>query len=68
VQVVRNHRVETRRIKPGLAAGALAEVREGLQEGELVVARSGTFLRDGDAVRPLPDKAADKAKLSETRR
>jgi hypothetical protein len=31
-----------------------------------VVARSGTFLRDGDAVRPLPDKAA--AKLSETRR
>ena len=37
-------------------------------EGELVVARSGTFLRDGDAVRPLPDKANNGAKLSETRR
>ena len=59
MQVVRDHRVETRRIKTGLAAGALAEVREGLSEGDLVVARSGTFLRDGDAVRP---RAGDKAK------
>jgi HlyD family secretion protein len=64
VQVVRDHRVETRRIKTGLTVGALAEVREGLREGELVVSRSGTFLRDGDAVRPLPDKA----KISEAQR
>jgi RND family efflux transporter MFP subunit len=64
VQVVRDHRVETRRIKPGLTVGALAEVREGLAEGELVVSRAGTFLRDGDAVRPLPDKA----KISEAQR
>jgi HlyD family secretion protein len=61
VQVVRDHRVETRPVKIGLAVGALAEVREGLNEGEMVVARSGTFLRDGDAVRPL----VGKAKLSE---
>jgi RND family efflux transporter MFP subunit len=53
VQVVRNNRVQTVRIKTGLAAGALVEVREGLSEGDLVVARSGTFLRDGDAVRPV---------------
>jgi HlyD family secretion protein len=64
VQVVRDHRVETRRIKTGLTVGALAEVREGLREGEFVVSRSGTFLRDGDAVRPLPDKA----KISEAQR
>lgn len=64
VQVVRNHRVETRKVKTGLAAGALAEVREGLAEGDLVVARSGTFLRDGDAVRPL----LGKAKISEAQR
>ena len=57
VQVVRDHRVETRPIKIGLVAGALAEVREGLREGDFVVARSGTFLRDGDAVRPLLTKA-----------
>lgn len=64
VQLVRANRVETRRIKLGLAAGALVEVREGLAEGDLVVARSGTFLRDGDAVRPM---AGDRAKLSDAR-
>jgi HlyD family secretion protein len=53
VQVVRGHRVETRRIKTGLAADALVEVRDGLGEGDLVVARAGTFLRHGDMVRPV---------------
>jgi len=64
VQVVRNNRVETRRIAPGLAMGALVEVRKGLSEDDLVVARAGTFLRDGDAVRPI---TADKTRLSEAR-
>jgi HlyD family secretion protein len=64
VQVVRDHKVETRPVKIGLSVGALAEVREGLAEGELVVSRSGTFLRDGDAVRPVMAKA----KVSETHR
>lgn len=63
VQVIREHRVETRRIKPGLAAGALVEVREGLADGDIVVARSGTFLRDGDLVRPV----IDPTRLSEVR-
>jgi RND family efflux transporter MFP subunit len=62
VQVVRAGRVETRSIKTGLAAGALVEVREGLGDGDLVVARAGTFLREGDAVRPVP---AGGHKLSE---
>jgi RND family efflux transporter MFP subunit len=53
VQVVRGNRVETRRIRIGLAADALVEVRDGIGEGDLVVARSGTFLREGDAVRPV---------------
>jgi hypothetical protein len=64
VQVVRANRVETRRIKTGLVAGVLAEVREGLVEGDFVVSRSGTFLRDGDAVRPV---MGDRAKLSDAR-
>jgi RND family efflux transporter MFP subunit len=59
VQVVRGNRVETRPIKTGLAAGALVEVREGLAEGDLVVARAGTFLRDGDTVRPVPAAATN---------
>jgi len=64
VQVVRANRVATRKVKIGLASGALVEVREGLSEGEMVVARSGTFLRDGDAVRPV---AGDRSKLSDAR-
>jgi HlyD family secretion protein len=63
VQVVREGRVETRRIKAGLAAASLVEVKEGLSEGDLVVARSGTFLRDGDAVRPILSRTT----LSEAR-
>jgi HlyD family secretion protein len=60
VQVVRGNRVETRAIKVGLAAGALVEVRDGLADGDLVVARAGTFLRDGDTVRPVPAATAAK--------
>jgi HlyD family secretion protein len=58
VQVVRGNRVETRAVKVGLAADALVEVRGGLADGDLVVARAGTFLRDGDTVRPVPAPAA----------
>jgi HlyD family secretion protein len=48
-QLIRNNRVETR---------SMVEIRAGLSEGDLVVARSGTFLRDGDLVRPVPDKTS----------
>ena len=53
VQVVKEGKVRTRRVKLGLESGALVEVREGLVEGEAVVAKAGTFLRDGDAVRAV---------------
>ena len=64
VQVVRGNRVLTRRIKTGLASGTLVEVREGLEDGDMVVARAGTFLRNGDMVRPV---LADGSKVSEAR-
>jgi multidrug efflux pump subunit AcrA (membrane-fusion protein) len=53
VQVVRDDRVETRRVRVGLLSGGNAEIREGLNEGDLVVARAGAFLREGDRVRPI---------------
>jgi hypothetical protein len=56
--------VVTRRIKTGLASGKLVEVGEGLEDGDMVVARAGTFLRDGDMVRPV---LADGTKVSEAR-
>jgi RND family efflux transporter MFP subunit len=64
VQLVRDGRIETRRVAVGLGAESVVEVREGLAEGDLVVAKSGTFLRDGDAVRAVP---ASHSKLTEVR-
>jgi RND family efflux transporter MFP subunit len=53
VQTVRDGRVETRRVEVGLLAAGQAEIREGLSEGDIVVARAGAFVRDGDRVRPV---------------
>ena len=57
-QLIRENRVETRKIQIGLSTGSMIEVRAGLREGDLVVARSGTFLRDGDLVRPIPARTS----------
>ncbi len=64
VQVVVNGIVATRNIKPGLTADGFVEVREGLAAGDLVVTRAGTFLRNGDTVRPV---LADVPKLTEAK-
>jgi RND family efflux transporter MFP subunit len=57
-QLIRENRVETRKIQIGLSTRSMIEVRAGLREGDLVVARSGTFLRDGDLVRPIPARTS----------
>jgi hypothetical protein len=53
VQVVRDNRIETRRVTVGLLAAGQAEIRDGLAEGEMVVARAGAFVREGDRVRSI---------------
>jgi len=55
VQVVRANRVETRSVSVGLLAAGKAEIREGLAEGDMVVARAGAFVRDGDRIRSMTD-------------
>ena len=60
VQVVRRDRVETRRVETGLMAAGQVEIREGIQEGEIVVARAGALLREGDPVRPVGGSAEGK--------
>jgi HlyD family secretion protein len=55
VQVVRDGRVVTQSIKIGLLSDGRVEIRDGLAEGEVVVSKSGTFVRDGDVVRPIPE-------------
>lgn len=53
VQVVRRDRVETRRVDVGLMSAGRVEIREGLNEGDVVVARAGALLREGDPVRAV---------------
>ncbi|GGI28226.1 RND transporter [Bradyrhizobium guangdongense] len=53
VQVIRRNRVETKRVEIGLMSGGNIEVRDGVNEGDIVVARAGALLREGDPVRPV---------------
>jgi HlyD family secretion protein len=53
VQVVRRARIETKRVEVGLMSGGQIEIRDGLAEGDIVVARAGSLLREGDPVRPV---------------
>jgi HlyD family secretion protein len=53
VQVVRDSRIETRPVTVGIIAGENAEILEGLSEGDEVVVRAGSFLREDDLVRPV---------------
>jgi multidrug efflux pump subunit AcrA (membrane-fusion protein) len=60
VQVVRRDRVETRRVEVGLMSAGQVEIRDGLVEGDIVVARAGALLREGDPVRPITASAEPK--------
>jgi HlyD family secretion protein len=60
VQVVRRQRVETRRVEIGLMSAGQVEIREGVSEGDTVVARAGALLREGDPVRPVTADAETK--------
>ena len=53
VQVVENDTVQTRPVTIGLTEADTIELRSGVSEGALVVAKAGTFLRNGDRVRPV---------------
>lgn len=67
VQVVADGKIDTRPIKTSLESGGMIAVDEGLAEGDLVVAKAGTFLRDGDAVRVVAPKPRNGEKLSEAK-
>jgi len=53
VQVVKDNVVETRRVQVGLFSDTNIEIREGLKEGDIVVANAGTSLHDGDRIKPI---------------
>ncbi|SEG34816.1 efflux RND transporter periplasmic adaptor subunit [Bosea lathyri] len=53
VQSVTEGKITTKKVKLGLAGGGRAEIASGITEGETVVARAGTFVRDGDVITPI---------------
>jgi HlyD family secretion protein len=53
VQVIRRGRVETKRVEVGLMSAGQVEIKDGLMEGDIVVARAGALLREGDPVRQV---------------
>ena len=63
VQTVRNDMIERRSVKTGLVSGGLVEITDGIAIDDVVVARAGTFLRDGDKIRA----AAATDKVSEAK-
>jgi HlyD family secretion protein len=51
--VVKDGKIEQRKVKTGLIVDDRAEVLDGVNEGEDVVARASTFVRQGDLVTPV---------------
>jgi HlyD family secretion protein len=56
VLVVSGGTVRTREVRTGWGDDDDIEIRDGLAPDEAVVMRAGSFLRDGDHVRPVPVK------------
>jgi HlyD family secretion protein len=53
VQSVRDGKVTTKKVELGLMGDGRAEIVSGIADGESVVARAGTFVRDGDVITPI---------------
>jgi HlyD family secretion protein len=59
VQAVRDGDVVERRpVEPGFVGDGRVEIRRGLAEGEAVVLRAGSFLRNGDRIAPVQPPVA----------
>ena len=62
VQIVRNDVIATRKVRIGFHSDDDIEIRDGLREGDTVVANAGSSLRDGDRSSPSPTPRAEWAR------
>ena len=53
VQIVKDGKVQVRKVITGLIGTDQIEITQGVAAGEIFVARAGSFVRDGDAVTPV---------------
>lgn len=44
-------------IETGVQDGSYVEILNGLREGDEVVAKAGAYVRDGDRIKPVPDRS-----------
>lgn len=56
IQLVAGTRISTRKVTTGLQTATVVEILAGLQAGDVVVAKAGTFLREGDLITPVEFK------------
>src|SRR5439155_5873831 len=63
VQVVKGNIVETRRVRTGLVSDTSAEILEGLDVGEVVVADAGSSLHDGDQIKTMFAEDLDRTRV-----
>lgn len=68
VLVVAQDVVEARTVRTGVSDEDDIEIRDGLAPGERVVAKAGSFLRDGDRVRPVAVSAPPAVAANPSRR
>jgi HlyD family secretion protein len=58
VRLVTDGVVRLQEVRTGIQDGSYIEVTEGLKEGDLVVAKAGVFVRDGDRINPVEDTSS----------
>jgi HlyD family secretion protein len=59
VQIVKDGKVEVRKVITGLVSTTEIEITDGVAPGETYVARAGSFVRQGDVVNPVVVTQAD---------
>ncbi len=63
VQVVQNSTIHTKKVQLGLVSDNNVEIREGLSDGDIVVANAGTSLHDGDLVKTIFAEDTDQTQV-----
>lgn len=57
-RLVTDNVVKQVKIETGIQDGAFIEIKDGLKQGDVVVAKAGAFVRDGDRINPVRDATA----------
>jgi HlyD family secretion protein len=59
VMVIQDGTAKRQIVKTGIRDGGWVEVTEGLTEGQTIVTKAGSFVRDGDRINPVPETSTN---------